>query len=55
MLAVINIGGGDMFVVKLQGVCATYTNLFPSGLKWGALGPFLFGMGWFFVGLAVIG
>ena len=55
VLAVMSIGGLDMFVVKLQGVSTTYTNLFPPGLKWGALGPFLFGMGWFFAGLAVIG
>ena len=54
-LSIKSIGGIDMFLLKLDRVSADYLTLFPTDLNFGILGAVLFGLGWFFAGIAVIG
>ncbi len=54
-ITVSKFGGIDASVEALNDVSATYMNLFPPDLAFGAAGPALFVIGWMFAGFGVIG
>ena len=54
-ITVSKFGGIDASVEALNNVSATYMNLFPPDLAFGAAGPALFVIGWMFAGFGVIG
>lgn len=53
--AITKIGGVSEFFLSLQNVAPNYIDLFPSDLKFGGVGIFLFVLGWVFAGIGVVG
>lgn len=55
-VAILEVGGIQAFSIALGNISPSYMELFPSNLQFGNIvGPFLFILGWFFAGFAVIG
>lgn len=54
-IAVTHIGGFSLFWKSLENISPHYVSFFPDQLPFGLFGPFIFVLGWFFAGIAVIG